>query len=260
MAVRTCFKTEKGTELPLLNLKNKEYLQVPWRVVWFREEKPDWSIETEIVLKEADVATMKATIKDQNGRVMSTSHKTEDRQGFFDFLEKAETGAIGRALALIGYGTQFSADELDEGTRIVDSPLGGKNEQPKGNDARGLQGAAKPAPRPPAGKQPAQGAAPRNGPPPAAKPRDEQPPAEAGAEQGPTKPQAVTDKQLARMHAIKTKIGWTDDDLRYVAKNAFGITSSKEMTWIQYNSLTKLMEMSLHKDEVIERLLNGVGK
>jgi hypothetical protein len=37
-------------------------------------------------------------------------------------MEKAETGAIGRALALIGYGTQF-APEMDEEDRIVDSPV-----------------------------------------------------------------------------------------------------------------------------------------
>ena len=37
-------------------------------------------------------------------------------------MEKAETGSIGRALALLGYGTQFCADELDEGDRIVDAP------------------------------------------------------------------------------------------------------------------------------------------
>ena len=36
--------------------------------------------------------------------------------------EKAETKAVGRALAMLGYGTQF-APELDEGERIVDSPV-----------------------------------------------------------------------------------------------------------------------------------------
>src|SRR5690606_32778738 len=32
----------------------------------------------------------------------------------------------GRALALIGFGTQFCADELDEGERIVDAPVAKK--------------------------------------------------------------------------------------------------------------------------------------
>jgi hypothetical protein len=54
--------------------------------------------------------------------VIATGTKAESRNGFTDYLEKAETGAIGRALALCGYGTQF-APELEEAERIVDSPV-----------------------------------------------------------------------------------------------------------------------------------------
>lgn len=117
------FKTSKGTELPLLNLRGKEYLEVKYRLVWFREDHPDWSIETELVSVTDVSAYAKATIRDDKGRIIATSHKFESIQGFPDFIEKAETGAIGRALALIGYGTQFCADELDEGKRIVDAPV-----------------------------------------------------------------------------------------------------------------------------------------
>ncbi len=116
------YRTTKGTELPLLNLRGKEYLEVKYRLVWFREDHPDWSIETELVSVTDVSAYAKATIRDETGRTIATSHKFESIQGFPDFIEKAETGAIGRALALIGYGTQFCADELDEGSRIVDAP------------------------------------------------------------------------------------------------------------------------------------------
>lgn len=116
------YKTTKGTELPLLNLRGKEYLEVKYRLVWFREDHPDWSIETELVSVTDVSAYAKATVRDDKGRIIATSHKYESIQGFPDFIEKAETGAIGRALALIGYGTQFCADELDEGKRIVDAP------------------------------------------------------------------------------------------------------------------------------------------
>lgn len=116
------YRTPKGTELPLLNLRGKEYLEVKYRLVWFREEHPDFSIETELVRSEENDAIVRATIRDNTGRVISMSHKAEDRKGFPDFMEKAETGAIGRALALLGYGTQFCADELDEGNRLADSP------------------------------------------------------------------------------------------------------------------------------------------
>lgn len=115
------FKTQKGTELPLLDLRGKDYLTVPFRVVWFREEHPGWSIQTEFRELGATHAVAKATISDENGKIIATAHKREDKQGFTDFMEKAETGATGRALALCGYGTQF-AQELEENSRIVDSP------------------------------------------------------------------------------------------------------------------------------------------
>jgi hypothetical protein len=117
------FKTEKGTELLIITLKGKEYLEVKFRLVWFREDHPLWSIETSYVEMSEKHALACAIIRDENSRLIAMAHKREDKDGFPDFHEKAETGAIGRALALIGYGTQFCADELDEGERIVDSPV-----------------------------------------------------------------------------------------------------------------------------------------
>lgn len=119
------FSTPKGTELPLLNLRGKEYLEVKYRLVWFREEHPNWSIETEFVQVTDRSACARAVVRDETGRIIATSHKAETASNFPDFMEKAETGAIGRALALIGFGTQFCADELDEGERIVDAPVPG---------------------------------------------------------------------------------------------------------------------------------------
>lgn len=114
--------TEKGTELPVLDLHGKAYLLVAHRLVWFRERCPNWGIETCLIEKGADYAVFKACIKDETGRIIAEAHKFEEKKGFGDYREKAETGAIGRALALCGFGTQFSG-ELDEGSRIVDSPL-----------------------------------------------------------------------------------------------------------------------------------------
>lgn len=106
----------------MMNLKGKEYLQVMWRLVWFREDHPDWSIDASVIEADADHAVFKATICDENGIQKSAGHGSESKRDFGDFLEKAETKAVGRALAMLGYGTQF-APELDEGERIVDSPV-----------------------------------------------------------------------------------------------------------------------------------------
>lgn len=120
--VRQFWRTPKGTELPLRDLRGKEYLEVQHRLIWFREERPDWRIRTELKHLSATNAVARAEILNEKGEIMSSAHKHEDKAGFNDFMEKAETGAIGRALALVGFGTQFTADELSEGERVVDSP------------------------------------------------------------------------------------------------------------------------------------------
>ena len=98
-----------------LNLKGKQYLPVAPRIAWFREEHPDWTIMTYAVpeLSGADYCTFAAEIHDATGRLIAKAHKTEHEKHFADYREKAETGAIGRALALCGYGTLF-AQELEE--------------------------------------------------------------------------------------------------------------------------------------------------
>jgi len=112
-----------------INLKGKQYLPVAPRIAWFREEHPDWTIMTYAVpeLSGTDYCTFAAEIHDTSGRLIAKAHKTEHEKHFADYREKAETGAIGRALALCGYGTLF-AQELEEpitpagDMRIVDTP------------------------------------------------------------------------------------------------------------------------------------------
>lgn len=115
-------KTPKGTILPLMNLKGKDYLQVAHRLVWFREQEPDAGIETTYLTLTEDHAVVQARIL-RDGRVVSTGTKRETKKDFPDFTEKAETGAVGRALAMLGYGTQFTLPDLDEGSRLADSPV-----------------------------------------------------------------------------------------------------------------------------------------
>jgi hypothetical protein len=121
-------KTSKGTELPLLNLKGKSYLMVAHRLQWLSEDVPNYRIDTNIKEMDAEKATVVArvTIFDNaTGKLTreAVAHKTETKKDFNDFVEKAETAAIGRALAMLGYGTQHALADLDEGSRIVDTPL-----------------------------------------------------------------------------------------------------------------------------------------
>lgn len=130
------FTTPKGTVLPLMDIKGKPYLSVQHRIMWFREEKPLWSIETKMVEREKDHAIFEAIIRDESGRALANAHKYEDRQGFPDFLEKAASGAIGRALGFLGYGTAFALD-LEEGNRLADAPTNEVEKKKKTMSASG---------------------------------------------------------------------------------------------------------------------------
>ena len=99
-----------------------DYLPVAARIAWFRKEHPDWSIITKIIQLANKAVIMKAIIKDKDGRIIATARKRETEIGFPDYIEKAETGAIGRALAMCGYGT-LQAPEFDESDRLADSPV-----------------------------------------------------------------------------------------------------------------------------------------
>jgi hypothetical protein len=128
--VRKSIKSPKGTDLPLMNLKGKEYLAVAHRLVLFREANPTGIIKTTMIERQGEgpdeYAVFKAEIfvESERGPMMiANGHKRESRKDFADFVEKCETSAVGRALTLAGYGLQFVGDELNEGMRLADAPL-----------------------------------------------------------------------------------------------------------------------------------------
>jgi hypothetical protein len=107
-----------------------EYLPVQARVHWYRTLNPLGRIETEMLFFEpnAQIAVFRASVYNGDGQLLATATKMETAKGFADYLEKAETGAIGRALALAGYGTQFAPELLEtdggpptEPSQMVDS-------------------------------------------------------------------------------------------------------------------------------------------
>jgi hypothetical protein len=53
----------------------------------------------------------------------ATGYGTETAAGFTDYVERAETRALGRALAALGVGTQFVGQDLTEGEHVVDAPV-----------------------------------------------------------------------------------------------------------------------------------------
>jgi hypothetical protein len=134
-----------------IQLKSKagsqDYLPVQWRLVWYRSVCPQGTIDTEEIVVDLDreveaeafvwnaekrrsekvikqakgYARFRAVVTDgKGGRATATG--SEAAVDFPDYIEKAETKAVGRALAALGYGTQF-APEFGENHRIVDAPV-----------------------------------------------------------------------------------------------------------------------------------------
>ena len=82
-----------------------DYLPVAARIAWFRRDHPDWSIITETEELANKGVLMKAIIRNADERIIATARKKETEIGFPDYIEKAETGVVGRALAMCGYET-----------------------------------------------------------------------------------------------------------------------------------------------------------
>lgn len=133
---------------------NGLYLPVRQRIVWMRgepEPHPEWLIQTELMqFREGDyqgnksvllggawqdvpnvtggLAVVQARVltvlpNGKEGPVIGEGMAMERSELFHDFVEKAETAAIGRALAVAGYGTEAALD-LDEGPdNIADAPV-----------------------------------------------------------------------------------------------------------------------------------------
>lgn len=125
----------------LSKVSGQDYLEVKWRLVWLRDKHPDAQIRTELLridkvpnpradrkgqLPETERAIFRALITLPDGTA-AESHGSETQADFGDHIEKAETKAIGRALAALGFGTQFCEDHAmvnPDGTpHVVDAPV-----------------------------------------------------------------------------------------------------------------------------------------
>lgn len=112
----------------LIDLRGKKYLPVNARLAWFRDQTPDGSIDNDIVMVGSLVLARSRVIVE--GIVIATGHATvRSGQGTTwagREVEKAETAAMGRALAVAGFGTMNAGDDFEEGSNLADSPVPAK--------------------------------------------------------------------------------------------------------------------------------------
>lgn len=119
-------------ETGIINIRGKQYQSVALRVQKFRETHPNWPLLTEIISRDDESVVVAARIVDDCGITLATGHAEEYRRASqinkTSALENAETSAIGRALAALGFGgTEFAtANEVQNA--IHQQVNGGRDE------------------------------------------------------------------------------------------------------------------------------------
>jgi len=110
---------EELQKIDKVNIKGKEYATVASRVGIFRKYFPAYSIITDIITDDEQRVIIKASILNENNKIISIGYAEEIRgQGLINTtsaIENAETSAIGRALAAFGliggeYASSFEVE------------------------------------------------------------------------------------------------------------------------------------------------------
>lgn len=109
---------QANQSLAKIDIKGKDYIPVSERIKAFRLIYPRGRIETEIIGLENGVCTMKASVYDDEGRLLGTGHAQEKETSSFinktSYIENCETSAIGRALGSCGIGLDNGFASFEE--------------------------------------------------------------------------------------------------------------------------------------------------
>jgi hypothetical protein len=102
-----------------IRIHGEEYVRVKDRLQAMRRDHPDARVVTELVEldRERFFALFRARIELANGAV-ATGWGSECADDFGDYIEKAETKAIGRALVALGYGSDALLGSSEEAAEI----------------------------------------------------------------------------------------------------------------------------------------------
>lgn len=102
------------------NIKGKQYVEVNERVKAFRAlpEFKSMSLETEIYAVDSESVIIRAVVRDEAGRIVSTGLAHEEKSSSTinrtSYIENCETSAVGRALGMLGIGIDTSIATADE--------------------------------------------------------------------------------------------------------------------------------------------------
>lgn len=100
------------------DVKGKDYAEVNQRIKAFRSVCPCGAIITEMLSNENGVCVFRATIYDEEMRMLGTGTAYEKESSSFinktSYIENCETSAVGRALGMCGFGIDTSIASAEE--------------------------------------------------------------------------------------------------------------------------------------------------
>ena len=112
-----------------VDVKGRDYVEVNQRIKAFRSICPGGAIMTEMLSNENGVCVFKATILDEDMRILGTGTAYENEKSSFinktSYIENCETSAVGRALGMCGFGIDTSIASAEEVQNAI------KNQEPK---------------------------------------------------------------------------------------------------------------------------------
>lgn len=111
------------------DVKGKDYAEVNQRIKAFRSVCPGGSIITDMLSNENGVCVFRATVYDEEQRILGTGTAYEKESSSFinktSYIENCETSAVGRALGMCGFGIDTSIASAEEVANAI------QNQEPK---------------------------------------------------------------------------------------------------------------------------------
>ena len=116
---------EANATIKTTDIKGKNYAEVNQRIKAFRMVHPNGAIVTDIISLVDGVVTMKATVYDDEAKVIGTGTAQEKETSSFinktSFIENCETSAVGRALGMCGFGIDTSIASYEEVANAIEN-------------------------------------------------------------------------------------------------------------------------------------------
>lgn len=118
---------EVNERIKKIEVKGKAYACVAARVAAFREMCPNGCISTEIISMADGVVVMRSTVLDEEENTLATGMAYEKEESSYinktSYIENCETSAVGRALGMLGIGSDEQMASAEEVANAINAQM-----------------------------------------------------------------------------------------------------------------------------------------